>query len=555
MGGRSVAATVAFAACVSVVAALVLDPPAAAVLRNTLVLAAVTVLTALPLGIALAWLLTRTDLPGRRAFAAAGIAALFVPLYLHAAAWQAGFGLQGWAVQAWSTPPWMEGWFAAVWVHALAAVPWTVLFASIGFRAIEPELEEQAMLDAPPRRVALYVTARNALPALVAAAGWTAIAASTEISVTDLFGIRTFAEEVYTARALGTSDLAGWPAVVVGLAAVLWLVAAGMAVGRMVPAIRPPSFRPLPTFPLGRAKPWAIAAAVTAVGALVAVPVGNLVYWAGIKITQTDVGLARSWSPIKAIATVVAAPIRFRREFAVSFALAAAAATLATLAAGLAAWLLRQGRFRGIVAVTLAAIALAVPGPLLGIGLIHLLNRPEVPGLTYLYDHSMVAPCLALTIRGLGPALLILWFALRTFPAAPLDAATLDGAGPAARFGRIVFPARRAAFAAAWLTALAVSLAEVSASILVMPPGPTTVAIRIFGLLHYGVHDQVAGICLAQAGLSAVLALVVCIPFRQSWRPEPVARPRFARPQPIGVASLAIENGGQSVRSPAFRRK
>jgi iron(III) transport system permease protein len=62
------------------------------------------------------------------------------------------------------------------------------------------------------------------------------------------------------------------------------------------------------------------------------------------------------------------------------------------------------------------------------------------------------------------------------------------------------------AVALAFLLSLAVGLGDLAASILVVPPGVTTLSIHIFGLLHYGVEDQVAGICLALVGLLAVLA-------------------------------------------------
>src|SRR5438128_2554040 len=59
---------------------------------NTLLLAGGTMALALPLGIAAAILLFRTDLPFRRAFTFLTVLALFVPLPLVVAAWLATFG-------------------------------------------------------------------------------------------------------------------------------------------------------------------------------------------------------------------------------------------------------------------------------------------------------------------------------------------------------------------------------------------------------------------------------------------------------------------------------
>ena len=69
-----------------------------------------------PLGTLLAWLLVRTDLLGRRLWLALLGLMLFVPLYLQAAAWQAGFGLQGWYTLAGFGRTLLEGWAGAIWV-------------------------------------------------------------------------------------------------------------------------------------------------------------------------------------------------------------------------------------------------------------------------------------------------------------------------------------------------------------------------------------------------------------------------------------------------------
>jgi len=135
------------------------------------------------------------------------------------------------------------------------------------------------------------------------------------------------------------------------------------------------------------------------------------------------------------------------------------------------------------------------------------LNRPEIPGLFELYDHSILAPWLALGFRSLPAALLVLWHGFRTVPQAVLDSAAVDGAGSVGQLLRIVLPMRWPTVVLAWLVGLAVAIGDLAASILVVPPGLTTLSIHIFGLLHYGVEDQAAAICLAMIGLFAVVAV------------------------------------------------
>ena len=480
---------------------------------NTLLLAGATCAISLPLGTVLAWLLTRTDVPGRRVAVGMLALMLFVPLYLQTAAWQAGFAVQGWATLAWGFPPWLEDWTGAIWVHAVAAVPWVVLIVGVGLRLVEPELEEQALLDASPGRVFLHVTLRGVVPAIAVAAIWVSINAAGEIAVTDLFRVRTYAEEVYTRAAvgpqLGDAPLGATPGVI--LSAVL-VGAAVVLCAKLLPGERPLSLRPPWVFSLGR---WRLPIAILVgifLAVLVGVPLMNLCCKSGILVTQTDAGRLRSWSLWKCLATVAAAPWQYRREFGWSLSIAALSATAAVLTATVLASLTTLGKRRpGVLRAGLLlsiAVCLAIPGPVVGLAIVRLMNQPWCPPLLWLYDRSIFAPWLATLVRSLPPAALIMWHALRTFPREMLEAAAADGAGPLRRLLLIVLPCRLPALALAWVVAMAVSLGDLAASILVVPPGVTTLSIRIFGLLHSGVEDQVAGVCLALIVLFAAAATV-----------------------------------------------
>ena len=474
---------------------------------NTLLLTGATCAISLPLGTALAWLLVRTDLPGRRvALLVLGLMP-FVPLYLQAAAWQAGFGVQGWYTLYYAAPTLLEGWRGAVWVHATAALPWVALIVGMGLRLVEPELEEQALLDGSPLKVFFRVTLPSILPAIGVAALWTAIVTAGEMTVTDLFAIRTYAEEVYTRAAVGQEPGQAPLAALPGIVVMALLVTAGLVVcAGLVPRDRPASLRKPWVFSLGRLRWPMMLLAAAAIVILLAVPLGSLLYKAGVMVTQTEAGRLRHWSAWKCLSIIYHAPWRYRREFGWSLLIGTAAATAAVAMAIPLAWLARRGGPRSLVVLAATAACLAVPGPVLGLAVIGLLNRPGVAWLLWLYDHSILAPWLALLVRGLPAATLILWHAFRTIPPEVLESAALDGAGPLARLWHIVLPLRLWAIAVAWLVALAVALGDLAASILVVPPGVTTLSIHLFGLLHYGVEDQVAGISLALVGLFAVVA-------------------------------------------------
>ncbi|HVT30822.1 MAG TPA: ABC transporter permease subunit [Lacipirellulaceae bacterium] len=506
-----------------------LDPRVGRLWLNSARLALTTCLIALPFGTLLAAAIFKSDVPGRRLAALILAGMLFVPLYLVTGAWDSGFGIQGWHTLATNPQlthqPWLAGWRAAVWVHALAAVPWVVLIVGASFRTVEAEIEEDAATCATPRKVMWYVSIRRATPAIVLAGVWVAIMTTTEISVTDFFQVRTFAEEVYTQAVLGTFDFAtagpssgnGAPSVLsaIGLWSGLLLstglaLAAIAAAGRLFVDLTDATHRP-PW--IWRLRNWRWPAAIVlwlSMFLLAGVPLGNLLYKAGVQVTATPSGHIRHWSAPTVIESLVAAPRQFSGELWLSTRISVAAATAALAIAIPLAWSMRgslaktpatlsvlRSPWLRLFAIT---VCLTIPGPLLGIIVIRILNRPPnslFASLAALYD-SNFAPWLVQTIRAVPLATLIMWPALASVPQVMLDTAATDGTGSLGRLFRIALPQRWPAVAAAWLVSFAVAIGELAATILVMPPqrGATALSIQIFQLLHYGVDDRVAAICL-----------------------------------------------------------
>ena len=477
-----------------------LDSRAAGLAANTARLAAATCALGVPLGTLLALLLVKTDVPGRRFATCALVWLLFLPLYLQVGAWQAGFGLQGWQTLAGLGPAVLDGWRGAVWVHAVTAVPWVALIVGAGLRSIRAELEEAALLDVPPARVLFHVTLRYAMPFVAAAVLWTAVSAAGEIAVTDLFQVRTYAEELYTEAALGTPSGEAPIGALGGIAVTAWPVLAALVfVLRVSPRDRQGAARPAVVFRLGAARgPMALLLGF-AFALLVGLPLVNLAWKCGVLVEQTPSGRERHWSALKCLSIVAESPLRYRREISASLMIGSVAATASLSAATLLAWRARGSRMWSAVLVTVVALCWALPGPIIGLGIIALLNRPEWPWAVYLYDRTIVPPALVQMIRALPLVCLMLWYAFQTLSADELEAAELDGATSWARLRYIAVPQRTSVLAAAWLVALAVAVGDMGATILVVPPGVEPLSVRISGLLHYGVEDQVAGICLATA--------------------------------------------------------
>lgn len=501
------------AACLATAAVLLReDPRQLLLLRNTLLLAAGSCAISLPLGTALAFLLWRTDLPGRRLALAALAGLLLTPLYLQAAAWDAGWGQLGWYSLACGPPaaPWLSGWLGAIWVHSLASVPWVVMLVGAAAVAIEPELEEDALLSGSPWQAFAHVSLPR-LPAGVAvAAGWVLLATATEMTVTDLFRVRTYAEELYTGLALGDSLAGAWrtavPGILAGSALVLVAIAAAV---RAASTLQTPQ-RPARSYRLKTARIPAAGAVLLCCLLIAGIPLANLLGKAGLVVEQIGDVRVRQWSAERFLHVMASSLWSFRQELFWTLLIGGLAATCAvTCGAGLA-WSARRGGWRAAPAFLVAAAGLALPGPLIGLGVIWLLDREGLGLLIWLYDRTVFAPVLAITVRVLPLAILGCWYVLRSIADDALDSAACEGAGAWARFRLVALPQRRAGLTTVWLAVFAAAAGDLACSILVVPPGVTTVPIRVFGLIHAGVDDQVAGLCLIVfAGLAAVVATAI----------------------------------------------
>ena len=285
------------------------QPRLRGLLANTALLAGGTIAIALPLGALLGIVIGKIDVPGRRLIGWTMAALLFVPLYVQAAAWNAVLGAGGWIPQALAdggyANPWLAGWRGAIWVHAMGAVPWVALMTAASLRTVERRLEEESLLDASPFRVLLRVTLRRGLGGVLAAAVWIAVICATEIAVTDLFQIRTFAEEIYTEASLGgltgessrvvTSDLA------IGVALVAMLV--GLALRLIWPWL--PKAASIAAEAAWQWRPTRGRLAITTAtlllfAATTLVPLAGLAWKAGIAVHQRGERFERSWSAAKA---------------------------------------------------------------------------------------------------------------------------------------------------------------------------------------------------------------------------------------------------------------
>ncbi len=474
---------------------------------DTLSLVLVTEMFALPAGVVLALLLFRTNAwGGRPLLAVIGLSA-FVPLPLHATAWLGALGNAGRA-QAFGARPILVGLFGAGFVHALAALPWVVLIVGVGLCAIEPELEESALLECGPLRVLTRVTLRRAWGSIAAAALAVAVLTAGDMTVTDLLQIRTYAEEAYLQYSLGRGP-AGAAAVALPPILVLGslILIGGRALGRFDASRIASSLSRAKRWQLGWGRVPAGLLLIAFVGNMMAIPLYSLVWRAGRVGGRASLGRPPSWSLFGLVGTLRLAADEVWDPLLTSLIMTALAATCAAFLGYAMAWFSRRSiAWRVVSAITLA-LTLATPGPVAGMALV--LAYRDLPSI---YD-SPVMVVMAETLRTLPYAILIFWPFVRAFPQEYLDAAALDGLGPPGRFLRIVVPLSWRVLLAAWAVSFAIGLGELPATNLASPPGTQPMSVVIWGLLHTGVESHLSGVALimlvavAAAGTFAALAV------------------------------------------------
>jgi iron(III) transport system permease protein len=136
----------------------------------------------------------------------------------------------------------------------------------------------------------------------------------------------------------------------------------------------------------------------------------------------------------------------------------------------------------------------------------------------WVYDSPLIV-VLAMSVRALPYAILVLWPFLRSLPAEVFEAAAVDGVGPVGRVFRVAIPLSRRAILAGWAVAFVLSLGELPATNIITPPGTQTISLLIWSLLHTGVESHLAAVALVTLAAIGLAALVTVWLIRRAARP------------------------------------
>lgn len=474
---------------------------------NTVALAVTTIGLAALIGGGAAWLVERTDIPGRSIWRVLFALPLAIPAYVVAICWLVLLrrgGLVDLAAIRWFgfahgellLPPLYNLWGATL-VIGLCVFPYIFLPVSAALRSTDRTLEEAARIAGGSRwAVARQVTLPLIMPAAAAGALLVGLYVLSDFGTVAMLRYRTFTLAIYQQFA-GQVDRSA--AAILSMALIvlaLPLLSSEELLSRRSRRLnRSRSWQPRVPVALGRGRVPVLALLGVLVLLSLGLPLGVL---GGLTL--------QSWLfPTAADRIWGINNDGLLRHSLNSLLLAGAAATLATLLACAPALL--AARVPGPMSSFLLALSkspFTLPGVMVGLGFVLLFNR----WLTLLAG-TLAALLIGFVFRVLPQAVAANESALRTVsPVLEQAARTLGCNGPGS-LCRVTLPVAAPGLLASWVLVFVTAMKELPTAVLLRPPGFDTLPVRIWVAASESVHTQAAPAAFALIGLTMATLLIL----------------------------------------------
>ncbi len=475
-------------------AAFLLRPRTVGVVAGTIGLALLVGAGTVGLGVPIAWLTTRTDVPGRRTWAVLTAIPLAIPSYVVGFAFLAFFGPRG-TLQGLLAPlgvdrlPSIGGLFGAVLVLTLVSYPYVSLAARAAILRTDPALEESGRLLGD-RRTTVFrrVTMPVLVPAISAGALLAMLYALSDFGAVSLLQFDSLSRAIYLQY--GASFDRSLAAILALMLVAITLVLtfgesrlrarAGSYAGR---PRRPPS-----VVTLGRWRWPSLIFLALVVGFALVVPVGTIGWWLVRGIAQGE-------------------PLRLVLDVALdSFLLAGVSAAVAVVLALVVALLAARHPSRLASFVGSATYAgYALPGIVVALAMVFLATR-AVP---ILYQ-TMFLLVAAYGVRFMPQAVGTIRSGLGQLGRGVEEAGRTLGDGPIRAFARLTLPALRPALIAGAALVFLTVVKELPLALLLAPIGFDTLATEIWDAASSGFYARAAGPAALLLALSvATVALLL----------------------------------------------
>jgi iron(III) transport system permease protein len=436
-------------------------------LIRTLTLAFAVAASAAVVGTALAWVVVRTDVPGRRFWAVTTPLPLVIPSFVGAAALQAAFAPGGMLEEL--VPalegrlPTVDGFVGAWIVLTLFTYPYVYLPVAARFGTLPRSVEESArMLGRKPWGVFWTVVLPQARSAVLAGALLVFLYTVSDYGAVAALRYNTLTVEIFSSGIYNQPKAAG-------LGLLLAVVAVAVVVGERIAARRRPggetaaSRDPL-RVPLGRWRWPALAGLVLVVGNALLGPLSVLGFWAWRGLTQTGEAAPPSDLVVPTANT----------------ALIGVVTAVVTVAVVLpVAYLTARHRSRvGDVANAFVVGGFALPGLVIALALVRWVL--DVPLLGQLYQ-TLPVLLAAYTVHFGAQAMGTTRVAVASVPGRLDDAARTLGAGRWRRLRTVELPIMLPGLIAGAGLVLLSTMKELPATLLLRPTSVDTLAVHIWG--------------------------------------------------------------------------
>lgn len=394
-----------------------------------------------------------------------------IPPYIHALTWSEA--IHGAHLIVPGLPA--TGWLVSFWVELMALLPLSAFLSWLAFASLDLRLVDAGRLVRSDIVVLWRIILPLAAPALGAAFGFVFLLCCTDYSVPSLFGADVYALDIFAQfSASNSASQAVLYAVPLLLVTFLVMVAsrAGIRTLAQTPGWIPARSATLPEFP-----GWF---RVLQAGSTVLVAVQILVLFSGLFLAFE--------SPNVFFASILMA----QEELAYSLLTAVLVILISLPLALAAAQELKRPGFRGAAAWLIVLVPLAVPAPLIGIGMITMGNLPFFSA----FYPALIMPAMVSVIKFSPFAAIILFVQMRFIDPLLFDAATVFAKSRFDAWTRIHLPLFAPGLVVSAGILASLTLAELGATLIVSPPGHATITMRIYNYLHYGSSSDVAGLCL-----------------------------------------------------------
>ena len=460
---------------------LLARPRVGELLLNTVALVVITVPLCVVIGVGVAWLVERTDLPGRTAWRPMFVAPLAIPAFVNSYAWV-------------GVAPSLHGLGGGVLISTLSYFPFVYLPAAATLRRLDPAVEESARaLGSDSAAVFLRVTLPQLRLAILGGGLLIGVHLLAEFGAFAMLRFDTFTTAIFqqfqaTFDGAAGSMLAG----VLILLCLLLLVAEASARGHARFA-RIGSGAPRAATPirLGRMTLPAQATLAMLLVFALGVPVWTILRWLWIGGAQVwvldDIGAALGQT----------------------IGLAAAAALLTTVLAYPIAWV--AVRSSGVLARAVEGanfVTSSLPGIVTALALVTVTIRVAPP----LYQSVVLIVC-AYVLLFMPRALVSVRAGLAQVPISLEEASRSLGASPSATFARVTLRLTAPAAAAGTSLVFVAVATELTATLLLAPTGTRTLSMRFWSLASELDYAAAAPYALVLVLIAVPVTVVL---FRQS---------------------------------------